>query len=103
MYVLIFVRIFKQMLNSILATFFFFLPPDSLRMETINGKAYVVHQVSEKETLYSISKRYGSTVAEVLEQNPTADGGIEIGQILKVPYAPKPKGPAPVQTANGLI
>jgi LysM repeat protein len=69
---------------------------DSLRMETINGKSYVIHQVSEKETLYSISRRYGSPITGILEVNPTADGGLEIGQLLKIPYVPKPK---PVATS----
>jgi LysM repeat protein len=64
---------------------------DSLRMETIKGKSFIIHQVSEKETLYSISRRYGSPIPGILEVNPTADGGLEIGQLLKVPYVPKPK------------
>ncbi len=76
---------------------------DSLRMEVINGKQFVIHQVGEKETLYSISRRYGSTILAVLEQNPTADAGLEVGQILKVPYTPKAKGQAPVQTSDGLV
>jgi LysM repeat protein len=89
-----------QIIVFTLATAF---PSDSLRMETINGKAYVVHQVGEKETLYSISKRYGATIPDVLAQNPTADGGLEVGQILKVPYTPRVKGQPAVQTADGVI
>jgi LysM repeat protein len=78
-------------------------PIDSLRMEMINGKPFVIHQVGEKETLYGLSKRYGSTILEILDQNPTADGGLEVGQILKIPYAPKPKPNPPVQTSAGLV
>lgn len=78
-------------------------PSDSLRMETINGKPFVVHQVGEKETLYSLSKRYGTTVADILTQNPTADAGLEIGQILKIPYGGKPKPASVVQTSNGIV
>ncbi|NOT74085.1 MAG: LysM peptidoglycan-binding domain-containing protein [Cyclobacteriaceae bacterium] len=76
---------------------------DSLRTEMINGKPFVIHQVGEKETLYSISRRYGSTILAVLEHNPTADAGLEVGQILKVPYTPKTKSHPTVQTADGLI
>ncbi len=79
------------------------LPHDSLRMETIKGKLFVVHQVDEKETLFSISRRYGTTIPGILEQNPTADGGLEVGQILKIPYTPGAKGQPAVQTADGLI
>lgn len=76
----------------LLAGVSFFQPQtqqDSLGTETVNGKVYVIHKVSEKETLYGISRRYGSSVEAVLESNPDAKSGLEIGQILKVPYTPK--------------
>lgn len=68
---------------------------DSTGTEIINGKVFVIHQVGEKETLYGISKRYGTTVDSILQYNPSADGGLEIGQILKVPYVPKQPKKAP--------
>jgi len=81
------------MINElILAGVSFFHPhvfQDSTGTEVINGKIFVIHQVGEKETLYGISRRYGTTVDSILQYNPTADGGLEIGQILKVPYVPK--------------
>jgi LysM repeat protein len=74
---------------------------DSIGVETINGKVFVIHKVGEKETLYALSKRYGTTVDAIVKQNPTAASGLEIGQILKVPYtAPaKPKQ----QSSGGII
>lgn len=72
---------------------------DSLRMETVNGQTFIVHLVGEKETLFGLSKRYGVTIARILEFNPTADGGIEAGQLLKVPYVPKGR----TQTAEGTV
>jgi LysM repeat protein len=90
----------------ILAGVSFFQPQiqqDSLGIETVNGKTFVIHKVSEKETLYGISRRYGATVDAVLEFNPTAGGGLEIGQILKVPYVPKVTQPTSVRPANGII
>ena len=79
------------------------LPHDSLRMETIKGRLFVVHQVDENETLFSISRRYGTTIPNILDQNPTADGGLEVGQILKIPYTPGAKSHPAIQTAEGLI
>ncbi len=67
------------------------IPPDSLRMETINGKTFIIHQIGERETLYAISKRYGTPITSILDYNNTADAGLEIGQILKIPYVPKSK------------
>lgn len=66
------------------------LPADSLGIETINGQTFVIHRVEEKETLFGISRRYGSTVDDILRHNSGAGAGLEIGQILKVPFTAKP-------------
>lgn len=63
---------------------------DSIGMETINGKVFIVHKVEAGETLYALSKRYGVTVEQIVAQNPTSDAGLEIEQLLKVPYVPRP-------------
>jgi LysM repeat protein len=62
------------------------VPSDSLGIQTIDGKIFVLHKVGEKETVYGLSKRYGTTVDEVIKYNPSADAGLEIGLILKIPY-----------------
>lgn len=74
----------------ILAGAAFFHPQpsyDSLGVETVNGKIFVIHKVDEKETLYAISRRYGASVEAILQSNPGMTATLEIGQILKVPYA----------------
>src|SRR5260221_11619162 len=63
----------------------FTFPMDSLRLETINGKQYIIHQVDPKETLYSISRKYRVAVAVIRDENPTVDAGLSVGQIVKVP------------------
>src|SRR5271154_1014598 len=75
------------------------LPADSLRTETINGKVFIIHKVDEHETLYGISRRYFVPIASILEFNPAADGGLEIGQLLKIPFTPKDK----VLTTDGTV
>lgn len=62
---------------------------DSLGIETVNGKTFVIHKVAEKETLFGISRRYKTTVDAILQHNAGAGNGLEIGQILKVPYVAK--------------
>jgi LysM repeat protein len=76
----------------------FYSPSDSLRLETINGQQFVIHQVGDKETLYGLSKRYAVTVQRILEFNPNADAGLEVGQLIKVPYVPRTR----TQTADGV-
>lgn len=43
------------------------------------------HTVAAKETLYSISKKYGVPVASIQKANNLADNAIKIGQVLKIP------------------
>ena len=68
------------------------LPQDSIGVETINGQTFVIHRVEEKETLFGISRRYRSTVDAIIQHNAGAKSGLEIGQILKVPYT-RPQTP----------
>ena len=46
---------------------------------------YVSHIVSKGETLYSISKRYNTTVGEVVKLNPGSENKLSIGQELIIP------------------
>lgn len=67
------------------------LPVDSIGVETINGQTFILHRVEEKETVFAISRRYKTTVDAILQYNASASNGLEIGQILKVPYTPPAK------------
>lgn len=70
---------------------------DSLRLETINGKQYVIHQVDEKETLYAISRRYGTSITAIIDANPDLSTNLVVGNELRVPYTAKAK-PATAQS-----
>lgn len=76
------------MINElIIAGVSFFHPAmDSIGMETVNGKVFVLHKVEEKETLYAIARRYGATVDAIRASNAGLTSTLEIGQVLKVPY-----------------
>lgn len=66
---------------------------DSVGIETINGKTFIIHKVEEKETLFAISRRYRTTVDLIVQHNTTAAAGLEIGQLLRIPYSPRPAAP----------
>jgi LysM repeat protein len=72
---------------------------DSVRTEIINGKKFIIHQVEAGETLYGISRRYGVTLDQLVDVNPDAGSGLEVGRMLKVPYVPRTT-PKPV---DGII
>ena len=57
---------------------------DSLRAEQRKEGLFVIHQVDEKETMYSIARRYGSTVKAIIEHNDITENTIDIGQIIDV-------------------
>ncbi|MEM9325808.1 MAG: LysM peptidoglycan-binding domain-containing protein [Bacteroidota bacterium] len=78
-------------------TLFLFIAPlgvavaaefDSLRTERRDGQYMVVHQVEQKETLFSLARRYGASVAEIRSTNDLSGNGIEIDQLLYVPIGP---------------
>jgi len=77
------------MISTILLTFAsLFSTVDSIRTEIIDGKTYIIHRVEQKETLFAISRKYGVALLVVVESNPDAGSGLEIGQLVKVPYNP---------------
>ena len=44
-----------------------------------------IHEVQKGETLYSISKKYGVSVADVQSANGLSDNSIKVGQKIKIP------------------
>ncbi len=64
---------------------------DSLRMEKIDGKKYIVHRVDPKETLYSISKRYGSSIDEIYNSNDSLEYGLKMYDEILIPYSKSKK------------
>ncbi len=61
---------------------------DSLRVETIEGKKFIVHKVEPKETLYALSKRYQVSVSDIQNNNEQEKDGFAIDQIGRILYIP---------------
>lgn len=59
-------------------------PMDSLRSEQREEGLFVIHQVDDQETLYSIARRCGGEVQLIIKHNDIVDNRIEIGQIIEV-------------------
>ncbi len=62
---------------------------DSLRIEKIKGKKFIVHRVDPKETLYSISRRYGSSIDEIYAHNEFLENGLKMYDELLIPLPKK--------------
>ena len=46
---------------------------------------FIIYQVKRRETLYSISRQFGITEADIIQYNPEARNGIKRRQLLKIP------------------
>lgn len=78
---------------------------DSVGIKKEAGKTFVLFKVEPKQTLFSIVKRYGSSVAEFKVANPGLSESVNVGQTIKIPYkgivvasAPKYVPPVPTPT-----
>ena len=54
---------------------------------SVDGKEYYLYTVQKSEGFYAISQRFGVPQSVIIEANPSAESGLKVGQILKVPVA----------------
>lgn len=59
---------------------------DSLGIKTEASGTYVLHQVESKETLFSLSSRYGTSVASIVEINQITGNNLSVGSTLRIPW-----------------
>lgn len=62
---------------------------DSIGVERVGDKTYILHKVSPQETLFAISRRYQVPVGEIQNSNEVLKQGLKIGQTIRVPYIVK--------------
>ena len=61
-------------------------PADSIGSEVIDGKVYILYQVEEGETVYSISQKYNVRMRDIVAVSPEVKKGLTIGMVIHVPY-----------------
>ncbi len=59
---------------------------DSVGHKWVNGKLFVLHQVEAGQTLYAVSRRYGTSVAAIKEANSGNDQ-LKVNTVIQVPYS----------------
>lgn len=68
---------------------------DSIGVQKIGDRTFILHQVVGQETLFSISRRYKVPMVAIQEANEALKQGIKDGQTLLVPFG-QPSNPQPV-------
>lgn len=58
---------------------------DSVGTIEIDGEKFILHEVEAKETLYSISKRYGVSIESIQKAN-NLDEVLKLGIIIRIPF-----------------
>ncbi len=86
MRIILFITFFGFALSSYASNY---TPVDSVGIEEVNGKKYILHKVESEETLYSLSRRYNVSIPKIIESNPPTEFGLEVGQIIKIPLSEK--------------
>jgi LysM repeat protein len=61
---------------------------DSIGIEKVGDKTFIIHQVEEKETMFGISKKYSTSVSEIITHNDALKAGLKMGQRIRIPYIP---------------
>jgi len=63
---------------------------DSLGIKRFGGEMYIMHKVTQGETLFGLSRRYKAEVASIRQSNPgTNVEDLGIGDTLRVPLFPE--------------
>ncbi|RIW12727.1 LysM peptidoglycan-binding domain-containing protein [Algoriphagus lacus] len=62
---------------------------DSIGVERIGDKTFILHKVTPQETLFAISRKYQVSVGEIQSDNEVLKQGLKIGQTIRIPYIEK--------------
>lgn len=58
---------------------------DSVGIEKIDGKRFILHRVDEGQTLYAVARRYGRSVADIKAANPDMADALRYDQVIRIP------------------
>ena len=74
-----------------------FVAMDSIGVQRVGDKTFIVHRIGEQETLFSISRRYKVSMGDIQGANEALKQGLKVGETILVPYG---QVATPVSTAT---
>jgi LysM repeat protein len=66
---------------------------DSIGVQKVGDRTFIVHQVVGQETLFSVSRRYKVSMSEIQQANESLKQGMKDGQTLLVPFGQPSSAP----------
>ena len=72
---------------------------DSIGLQKVGDRTFIVHQVVGQETLFSVSRRYKVSMSEIQQANESLKQGIKDGQTLLIPFGVPSSTPSTSVTA----
>ena len=60
-------------------------PLDSIKVENIKGKKYIIHRVDKGQGLYAIARRYNIDVQKIIDENIDKIDKLNQGDLIKIP------------------
>ncbi len=76
---------------------------DSVGVEKVAGKTYILHKVDPKETLFGLGKRYGVSAEDIKKSNAGLAEGLKIGATIRIPYKGKLQANNTASSENNKI
>lgn len=58
---------------------------DSIGIEKKDGKRFILHRVEDGQTLYSIARRYNTSVEFIQQINPSLGTTVQYNQVIRIP------------------
>lgn len=79
-------KVVLSLLVGCFINFLAFSQTDSLGIKKEGDKYFVMHKVIAGQTLYSLSRRYGTSVTDIKNKNAELANGLQVGQTILIPY-----------------
>ena len=63
-----------------------FVAADSIGLQRVGDKTFILHRINEQESLFSISRRYKVAMGDIQEANEALKQGLKVGETILVPH-----------------
>lgn len=75
---------------------------DSIGVQKIGNQLFILHEVVDQETLFSISRRYKVPMMAIQQANEVLKQGIKAGQQILIPFGSNPSTEAVLKAADPI-